>query len=67
VFRDCTIDALLFIFKPASVDLFPQRKLAALISGPELHRCSGGDSKVVDHIYAGMVKRAENEFHRADS
>jgi diamine N-acetyltransferase len=61
-------EALPFIFKPPSADLFPLQKLASLIQDPN---CIIGvaeiDSKVVGHIYGAVVNRAENEFNPADS
>jgi ribosomal protein S18 acetylase RimI-like enzyme len=61
-------EALPFIFKPPSADLFPPQKLAALIADPNcIVAVAEADGKVVGHIYGVVVNRAENEFHRADS
>jgi ribosomal protein S18 acetylase RimI-like enzyme len=60
--------ALPFIFKPPSADLFPARKLAALIEDPNrIVAVAETGGKVVGHIYSAVVTRAENEFNRADS
>jgi diamine N-acetyltransferase len=60
--------ALHFIFKPPSVDLFPPRKLAALLQDPNcIVAVAEIDGRVVGHIYGAVVNRAENEFNRADS
>ena len=61
-------EALPFIFKPPSADLFPPRKLAALIQDPNcIVAVAEIGGKVVGHIYSAVVNRAENEFNRADS
>src|SRR5258708_26958715 len=61
-------EALPFIFKPPSADLFPPQKLAALIADPNcIVAVAEADGKVVGHIYSVVVNRTENEFHRADS
>src|SRR5215467_3399443 len=61
-------EALPFIFKPPSADLFPLPKLAALIHNPNcIVAVAEIDGKAVGHIYGAVVNRAENEFHRADS
>jgi ribosomal protein S18 acetylase RimI-like enzyme len=60
--------ALPFIFKPPSADLFPPRKLTALIQDPNcIVAAAEIDGKVVGHIYSAVVNRAENEFNLADS
>jgi ribosomal protein S18 acetylase RimI-like enzyme len=60
--------ALPFIFKPPSADLFPARKLAALIEDPNsIVAVAEMGGKVVGHIYSAVVTCAENEFNRADS
>jgi ribosomal protein S18 acetylase RimI-like enzyme len=61
-------EALPFIFKPPSADLFPPQKLAALIQDPNcIVAVAETGGKVVGHIYGAVVNRAESEFHRADS
>jgi GNAT superfamily N-acetyltransferase len=56
-------EALPSIFKPPSADLFPQRKLAALIEDPNcIVAVAEIGGKVVGHIYGAVVYRAENEF-----
>ena len=61
-------DALPLIFKAPSAELFPPHKLAKLIQDPNcvvaVAELSG---KVVGHIYGAIVRRTENEFHRADA
>ena len=59
-------EALPFIFKPPSAELFPPQKLATLIRDPNsiVAVAMMGD-KVVGHIYAAVVSRAENEFNQA--
>jgi len=60
--------ALPSIFKPPSADLFPPRKLAALIQDPNcIVAVAEIGGKVVGHIYSAIGNRAENEFNRADS
>jgi hypothetical protein len=61
-------EALPSIFKSPSADLFPPRKLAALIDDPK-HIVAVAEigSKVVGHIYGAVVDRAENEFNWSDS
>lgn len=61
-------EALPFIFKPPSVDLFPPRKLKALIEDPNciVAVAEIGD-KIVGHIYGAVVNRAENDFNPASS
>jgi ribosomal protein S18 acetylase RimI-like enzyme len=54
------------IFKPPSADLFPPRKLAALIDDPNcIVAVAEKDGKIVGHIYGAVVNRAENEFNQA--
>jgi ribosomal protein S18 acetylase RimI-like enzyme len=61
-------EALPFIFKPPSADLFPPQKLAALIADPNcIVAVAEIGGKVVGHIYSALVNRSENEFNRADS
>jgi ribosomal protein S18 acetylase RimI-like enzyme len=56
-------EALPSIFKPPSADLFPPRKLAALIQDPNcIVAVAEIGGKVVGHIYGAVVNRAENEF-----
>jgi diamine N-acetyltransferase len=56
-------EALPSIFKPPSADLFPPRKLAALIQDPNcIVAVAEIGGKVVGHIYGEVVNRAENEF-----
>ena len=57
-------EALPQMFKPPSAEVFPPRKLAALIqdsnsivAGAEM------DCKVVGHIYGALANRTENEFN----
>jgi GNAT superfamily N-acetyltransferase len=59
-------EALPHIFKPPSADLFPPRKLAALIHDPNciIAVAEIGDD-IVGHIYGAVVNRAENEFNQA--
>jgi ribosomal protein S18 acetylase RimI-like enzyme len=59
-------EALPLIFKPPSADLFPPRKLAALIQAPNcIVAVAEMGGKVVGHIYGATVNRAENEFNHA--
>jgi GNAT superfamily N-acetyltransferase len=61
-------EALPFIFKPPSADLFPPQKLAALIQDPNcIVAVAEIDGKVVGHIYGEVVTRAEDEFNWAHS
>jgi ribosomal protein S18 acetylase RimI-like enzyme len=61
-------EALPFIFKPPSADLFPPSKLAALIQNPNcILAVAEIGGRVVGHIYGAVVNRAENEFSRAES
>jgi len=61
-------EALPFIFKPPSADLFPPPKLAALIHNPNcIVAVAEIGGRVVGHIYGAVVNRPENEFNRADS
>jgi diamine N-acetyltransferase len=56
-------EALPSIFKPPSADLFPPRRLAALIQDPNcIVAVAEIGGKVVGHIYGEVVNRAENEF-----
>jgi diamine N-acetyltransferase len=56
-------EALPSIFKPPSADLFPPRKLAALIQDPNsIVAVAEIGGKVVGHIYGEVVNRVENEF-----
>jgi len=59
-------DALPFIFKPPTADLFPPWKLKALLEDPNciVAVAEMGD-KIVGHIYGAVINRAENEFSRA--
>jgi GNAT superfamily N-acetyltransferase len=60
-------EALPFIFKPPSADLFPPRKLAALIEDPNcIVAVAEIGGKVIGHIYGAVVNRAENEFNRSE-
>jgi diamine N-acetyltransferase len=61
-------EALPFIFKPPSADLFPPQKLKALIQDPNciVAVAEMGD-KIVGHIYGAVVNRTANEFNRADA
>jgi diamine N-acetyltransferase len=60
-------DALPSIFKPPSADLFPPRKLAALIEDPNcIVAVAEIGGKVVGHIYGAVVNRAENEFNASE-
>jgi diamine N-acetyltransferase len=57
-------DALPLIFKPPSADLFPPRKLAALIQDLNcVVAVAEMDGKIVGHIYGAIVERAESEFN----
>src|SRR6266700_2260649 len=59
-------EALPFIFKPPSAELFPPQKLATLIRDPNsIVAVAMISDKVVGHIYAAVVSRAENEFNQA--
>jgi diamine N-acetyltransferase len=59
-------EALPFIFKPPSADLFPPQKLKALIGDPNrIVAVAEMGGKVVGHIYGAVVNRTENEFNRA--
>lgn len=59
-------EALPGIFKPASADLFPPQKLAALIEDPNcIVAVAEMQGKIVGHIYGAVVNRAENEFNPA--
>jgi diamine N-acetyltransferase len=61
-------EALPFIFKPPSADLFPSQKLAALIEDSNsIVAVAEIGGKVVGHVYGAVVACAENEFNRADS
>ena len=61
-------EALPFIFKPPSADLFPRQKLEALIRDPNsIGAVAEIGGKVVGHIYGAVVNRAENEFNPAYS
>lgn len=56
-------EALPYIFKPPSADLFPPPKLAALIEDPNcIVAVAEIGGKVVGHIYGAVVNRVENEF-----
>jgi GNAT superfamily N-acetyltransferase len=56
-------EALPFIFKPPSADLFPPEKLAALIRDPNcIVAVAEIGGKVVGHVYGAVVNRAEDEF-----
>jgi len=60
-------EALPFIFKAPSADLFPLQKLAALIEDPNgIVAVAEIGGKVVGHIYGEVVTRAEDEFNQAD-
>ena len=61
-------EALPLIFKPPSADLFPARKLAALVQDPNciVAVAEMGDD-IVGHIYAAVMNRTENEFNQAHS
>jgi diamine N-acetyltransferase len=60
-------EALPSIFKPPSSDLFPPRKLAALIEDPNcIVAVAEVGGKVVGHIYGEVRNRAENEFNPSE-
>src|SRR6267142_3930400 len=57
-------EALPQMFKPPSVEVFPPRKLAALIQDSNsIVAVAQMDGKVVGHIYGALMNRTENEFH----
>jgi GNAT superfamily N-acetyltransferase len=61
-------EALPRIFKPASEDLFPPEKLAALIADPNsIVAVAEMGGKVVGHVYGEVFTRAEDEFSLAGS
>jgi ribosomal protein S18 acetylase RimI-like enzyme len=61
-------DALPDIFKPPSAELFPPAKLAILINDPNsVVAVAEMDGRVVGHIYAAAVHRAENAFSSSGS
>jgi len=61
-------EALPSMFKPPSADLFPPRKLAALIENPNcIVAVAEVGGKVVGHIYGEVVNRRENEFNPSES
>ena len=61
-------EALPSIFKPPSADLFPRRKLVALIEDPNcIVAVAEIGGKVVGHIYGAVVHRTENEFSPSGS
>jgi ribosomal protein S18 acetylase RimI-like enzyme len=56
------------IFKRPSVELFPPKKLAALIHDPNcIVAVAEIGGKIVGHIYGAVTNRTENEFNRGDS
>jgi hypothetical protein len=60
--------ALPEIFKPPSDELFPARKLAALLANPDcVVAVAEIGGKVAGHIYGVVVQRAENEFTKAEA
>src|SRR5260370_36671472 len=61
-------EALPFIFKPPSADLFPPQNLAALIADPNcIVAVAEADGEDVGHIYVAVENPAGNEFHPSDS
>jgi diamine N-acetyltransferase len=57
-------DALPDIFRPASAELFPQAKLAALLQDPNsVVAVAEMNGKIAGHIYGEIVRRAENAFN----
>jgi GNAT superfamily N-acetyltransferase len=61
-------EALPLMFKAPSAELFPPRKLAALIrESNSIVAIAEVDGKIVGHIYGGIVSRAEDEFSHAHS
>jgi GNAT superfamily N-acetyltransferase len=61
-------EALPFIFRPPSPDLFPRHKLEALIHDPNsIVAVAEIGGQVVGHIYGAVVNRTESEFNRAYS
>jgi ribosomal protein S18 acetylase RimI-like enzyme len=56
------------IFKPPSAALFPASKLATLLESPDcVIAVAEIDGKVVGHIYGAIVRRADNEFTKAEA
>src|SRR5215813_12467717 len=57
-------EALPFIFKPPSADLFPLPKLAALIHNPNcIVAVAEIGGRVVGHIYGAVVNRADSYLY----